>query len=133
MILQSANFADHSLLYIFRQNAFGCSSSSRAIPNRDQPFVGHWLIEKQGRYHNGDQAARQLDMICSICGRRFAKPQFGVRWCRGWAHSVARPWVPISSPLTYSLSRTVFAARMYLSSSPGRPGGRTAGNAFGAS
>ena len=31
----------------------------------------------------------------------------GVREGRGWAHSIARPWVPISSPLTH-LSLIVF-------------------------
>ena len=35
-----------------------------------------------------------------MCGRRFATPRFGVRGSRGWAHSIGRPWVPTSSPLT---------------------------------
>ena len=34
-----------------------------------------------------------------------ATPRFRVRGGRGWAHSVARPWVPIS---TYGLSLAVF-------------------------
>ena len=32
--------------------------------------------------------------------RRFATPRFGVRWGRGLANSISRPWVPISSLLT---------------------------------
>ena len=33
---------------------------------------------KQGHHRNGDQAARQPHMMCSICGRRFATAPFGV-------------------------------------------------------
>ena len=40
-------------------------------------------------------------MMCSICGRRFATPPFGVRRSLGWAHSIARPWVPICPLLTH--------------------------------
>ena len=36
-------------------------------------------IAKQGHHHNGDQVARRPHMMCSIYGRRFATPQFGVR------------------------------------------------------
>ena len=47
-----------------------------------------------------------------LCGRRFTTPPFGVRGSRGWAYSIASPWVPISSLLTYniyySLSLTIF-------------------------
>ena len=35
-------------------------------------------LYKQGHYHNGDQAARRPHMMCSICGRRFTTPLFGV-------------------------------------------------------
>ena len=45
----------------------------------------------QGHHHNGDQAARRPNVMCSICGRRFATPRFGVRGGGGWAHSVAPP------------------------------------------
>ena len=27
--------------------------------------------DEQGHHHNGDQAARRIDMMCSICGCRF--------------------------------------------------------------
>ena len=56
---------------------------------------------RQGHHHNGDQAARRQRMMCSICGRQFANPRFGVRGSRGRAYSVARPYVTISSPLTH--------------------------------
>ena len=47
-------------------------------------------------------------MMCSICGRRFANPSFGVRGSRGWAHSIARPRVPTSSPLTHMVYHSPF-------------------------
>ena len=45
----------------------------------------------QGHHHNGDQAVRQPHMMCSISGRQFVTPHFGVREGRGWGHSVAFP------------------------------------------
>ena len=45
-----------------------------------------------------------LEMMCSICGRRFATPWFGGTW----AHSVARPRVPISSLLTHMVDLLPF-------------------------
>ena len=56
---------------------------------------------KQGHHHNGDEAAKRPHIMWSICGRRFTTPLFGARWDRGRAHSVARPRVPICSPLTH--------------------------------
>ena len=59
---------------------------------------------QQAHHHNGDQAARRPRMTCSIFGRRFTTPPFAfeVRGIvRGWAHSIARQLVPISSPLTH--------------------------------
>ena len=56
---------------------------------------------QQGHHHDGDQTARRLRMMCSICGCRFATSPYGVRGSPGWAYLVARPWVPISSPLTH--------------------------------
>ena len=44
------------------------------------------LVEEQGHHHSGGQAAQQLCIMCSICGRRFATPSFGVRGGRGWAY-----------------------------------------------
>ena len=35
--------------------------------------------KKQGHHHNGDQEARRLRMMSSICGRRFTIPLHGVR------------------------------------------------------
>ena len=35
--------------------------------------------------------------------------EFGGTWGRGWAHSIARPWIAISSPLTHGLSLIVFS------------------------
>ena len=46
----------------------------------------------QGHHHNGDQAVRRPDMMCSICGRRFTYSVLGT-WGSGWAHSVARPCI----------------------------------------
>ena len=40
--------------------------------------------------------------------RQFAIPPFGIRGSQGWAHSIARPWVPTSSPLTCMLSLSGF-------------------------
>ena len=60
------------------------------------------LVQKiQGHHHNGAQAARRPQMMCSICGRRFEMPPFGARGRRGRAHSIARTLVPISSLLTH--------------------------------
>ena len=36
-------------------------------------------LGKQGHHHDGDQAARRPDMMCSISGRPFTTPLFGVR------------------------------------------------------
>ena len=58
------------------------------------------VVVIQGHHHTGDRAARRPYMTCSICGHRFATHRFGVRGGREWAHSAARPLVPISSPLT---------------------------------
>ena len=74
------------------------SEVSKNISYRRCRMPSHTL---QGHHHNGEQAARRPDMMCSICGRRFATPPFDVRGSRGWAHSMARPWVPISSLLTH--------------------------------
>ena len=43
------------------------------------------VAKKQGQHHNGDQATRRPYTVglCSICGRRFATPRFGLRWGRG--------------------------------------------------
>ena len=62
--------------------------SANALQNSEFLF-----LFKQGHHHNGDQAAGRPHMMCSICGRRFATPRFGVRGGRGWAYSTARPWV----------------------------------------
>ena len=35
------------------------------------------LNTKQGYHHNGDQAARRPQMMCSVCGPRFVTPWFG--------------------------------------------------------
>ena len=59
--------------------------------------------EQQGHHHNGDQAARRPHMMCSICGRRF-----GCNFKGGLAHSIARPRVPISSPLTHMIYLSPF-------------------------
>ena len=67
--------------------------------------------KRQGHHHNGDQAGRRPPhdhMMCSICGRRFATAPFGVRGSRGWAHSITRPWVSISSPLTNMVHLLLF-------------------------
>ena len=49
-------------------------------------------------------------MMCSICGRWFATPPFGVRGSWGWAHSIARPQVPTSSPLTHIVYLLLFSS-----------------------
>ena len=66
---------------------------------------------QQSHHHNGDHAARRPRMTCSICGRQlgcnfeggFSTPGLGLGGCggRGWAHSIARPWIPIISLLTH--------------------------------
>ena len=72
--------------------------------------LGLLVPHNQDNHHNGDQAARRFHMFCSICDHRFATPRPGVHGGRGWADSVAHPWVPISSRLThkYGLSLTVW-------------------------
>ena len=50
----------------------------------------------QSHHHNGGQAVGRPHVTCSICGRRFPTLCFSVG-----AHSVARPWVPISPRLTH--------------------------------
>ena len=67
-------------------------------------------LSEQGHHHNGDQTVRRPHMMCSICGRQFTTPRFGVRGDQGWADSIPRTLIPISSPLydTYGLSLTVF-------------------------
>ena len=56
-------------------------------------FIFPFLFTKQGHHHNGDQAARRPNMMCSICGRRFGcnfkgrlfdPPVWGVRGTWGW-------------------------------------------------
>ena len=46
--------------------------------------------------------------MCSICGRRFATARFAVRGGRGWPHSIAQPWAPISSPMTHMVYLLLF-------------------------
>ena len=41
------------------------------------------VIERQGRHHNGDQAARRPRMMHSIGGHIFRTPRLGVRGDRG--------------------------------------------------
>ena len=65
---------------------------------------------KQGHHHNGDEAARRLHMMCSICVRRSTTSLFVGTYGLGWPHLVARPCIPVSSPIdTYGLSLTVFS------------------------
>ena len=48
--------------------------------------------------------ARRPHMMCSICGCRFTIPlSVWGTWWSGWAHSVARPCIPISSLLTHKV------------------------------
>ena len=46
--------------------------------------------------------------VLGLCGRRFATLPFGLgaRGSLGWAHSIARPWVPTRN--AYGISVTVF-------------------------
>ena len=44
----------------------------------------------------------------SSCGRRFTTPLFGGTWGLGWADSVARTCIPISSPLTHKVYLLLF-------------------------
>ena len=65
------------------------------------------ILLKQGHHHKGARP----HMMCSICGCRFATPQFGGTRGSGSAHTVARPCIPISSILThytYGRCLTVF-------------------------
>ena len=66
------------------------------LSGRDSDF-------EQGHHHNGDEAARGSQVMCSACGRRCTTPRFRKRGCRGLAHSVARPWVLIISSLTHKV------------------------------
>ena len=71
----------------------------------------------QGHHHNGDQVARPPNMMRSICGRRYATSWFVIRGGHGWAHLVAGPWVPISSPLAHMVYLVTFLS--YLVGSKG--------------
>ena len=70
---------------------------------------------EQGHHHKGDQAARRPHMMFSISGRRFGcnlkvglfdplvRGVMGDVEGLGWAHSIARQWVSISSTLTHKV------------------------------
>ena len=51
--------------------------------------------------HNGDQITFKKNPARRPHMMQFATPGLGVRGCRGSAHSIVSPWVPISSQLTH--------------------------------
>ena len=75
---------------------------------------------EQGHHHNGDQAAGRPHMTCSICGRWFTTPVWGT-WGLGWAHSVARPCIPIGSPLIHMIYLLPFSSYLAGSKSVSAP------------
>ena len=91
------------------------------------PDEYHTII-RQGHHYNGGQVARQLYMMCSICGHRFANHRFGVHGGRGWAHSVARPYVPSYWHIKSIYNRLAAISKREISiprfGGLGKPGGR---------
>ena len=56
----------------FKQDFVRKDQTGASILSRDKQM-------EQGHHHNGGQAARRPQMMCSTCGRRFATRRFGVR------------------------------------------------------
>ena len=81
----------------------------KAIEGHGVPVPKMLCLCEDNRWRNSKvittMVIRPIDwrphMMCSICFRRFATPRFGVRRGRGWAHSIARLWIPISFLLTH--------------------------------
>ena len=50
--------------------------------------------------------------LAAISKEGVLTPGLGVRgtWGSGWAHSIARPWVPISAPLTHRVYLVPFVS-----------------------
>ena len=56
-----------------------CKSDMVDYDSHNIVKLKHLQESKQGHHHNGDQAARRPNMMCSICVRRSTPPLFGVR------------------------------------------------------
>ena len=101
-----------TVLCIFLQYSITFCSQCKAVGGViSGKIVSHIVHENvvQGHHHNGDQAAQRPHTMCSICGRRFATPRFGVRGESGMGLFDSPPMGSYQLHIgTYGLSRTIF-------------------------
>ena len=82
-------------------------TSSRTTANNNR-FAGRGNnncgvhVTVQDDHHNGNQASRRPKMMYTIYSVvANLQPSVWGTWGRGWAHLIARQWVPISFPLIH--------------------------------